>query len=86
MYLSNPFEVVVHHILIGRMTSLGYWDGILLVSALVCLVAHLTGPTVIHDTRLSGSHDFTKLLCYIVSQPSEYIEFVPKLEIVLTYE
>ena len=54
MGLGNPLEVVVHHLLIGGMASLGYWDGFPMVSALVCMVIHWTGLTV--------SHDLTKLL------------------------
>ena len=50
-----------------------------------------------HDIKLSGSHDFTKLLDIIeghnftklldsiVSQPWKNIEFVPKFVIALTY-
>ena len=36
--LGNPLEVVVHHCLIGGMVGLGYWDGFLMVSVLVCMV------------------------------------------------
>nr|CAN74791.1 hypothetical protein VITISV_033137 [Vitis vinifera] len=36
--LGNPFEVVVHHPLIGCMVSLGHQDGVTMVSALVCMV------------------------------------------------
>ena len=39
-----------------------------------------------HDIRLSGSHDFTKLLYYIVSQFWDNVEFVQKLVVTLTYE
>ena len=69
MNLGNLFEVVVHYLLIGRMTSLGRWDGVLMMSVLVCMVTHWIGPIVTHDIRLLGSHDFTKLLYCIVSQP-----------------
>ena len=40
MSLGNPLEVVVHHLLIGRMVGLGYWDGFPMVNALVCMVTH----------------------------------------------
>ena len=52
MGLGNPLEVVVHHLLIGGMVSLGYRDGFPMVSALVCMVTHWTGPTVSYDLRL----------------------------------
>ena len=51
MSLSNPLESVVHHLLIGGMTGLGYWDEFPMVSALVCMVAHWIGPMVIYDLR-----------------------------------
>ena len=41
MGLGNPIDVVVHHILIGGMASLGYRDGFLMVSALVCVWLHI---------------------------------------------
>ena len=69
MGLGNPLEVVVHHLLIGEMVGLGYWDGFPMVSALVCMVTHWTGHTVSHDLRLSSSHDSTKLLHCVLSQP-----------------
>ena len=81
MSLGNPLEVVVHHILIGGMAGLSYWDGFSMVSALVCWI----GPTVSHDLRLSSSHDLTKLFHCIVSQPRENIEFVLKLVVTLIY-
>ena len=69
MGLGNPLKIVVHHLLIGGMIGIGYQDRFLMVSALVCMITHLTGPTVSHDLRLSSSHDLTKLLHYVVSQP-----------------
>ena len=69
MGLSNPLEVVVHDLLIGGMTSLGYWDEFPMVSALVCIVTYWIGPTVSHDLRLLNNHDLTKLLHCVVSQP-----------------
>ena len=65
--LGNPLEVVMHHLLIGGMTGLGYWDEFPMVSSLVCMVTHWTGLTMSHDLRLSSSHDLTKLLHYVVS-------------------
>ena len=69
MGLGNPLEVVVQHLLIGRITSLGHRDGFPIVSALVCILTHWIRPMVSHDLRLSSSHDLTKLLHYVVSQP-----------------
>ena len=66
---GNPLKVVVHHLLIGRMGSLGSQVGFPMVSALVCMVTHWIGPTVSYDLRLSSSHDLTKLFHCIVSQP-----------------
>ena len=43
------------------MVYLDNWDGFPMVSALVCIVAHWTKPTMSHDLKLSSSHDFTKL-------------------------
>ena len=68
MGLGNSLDAIVHHLLIGGMARLGYWDGFPMVSALVCKVAHWT-PMVTHDLRLSNSNDSTKLLHFLVSQP-----------------
>ena len=73
MGLGNPLEVVVHHLLIGGMTSLNYYDEFLMESALVCMVIHWTGPMVSHNLRLSSSHDFTKFLHCVVSLNLEII-------------
>ena len=56
-------------LLIGGMAGLSYWDRFPMVSALVCMVTHWIGPTVSHNLRLSSSHNLTKLLHYVVSQP-----------------
>ena len=85
MGLGNPLEVVVHHLLIGDMVNLSYRDGFLMVSALVCMATHWTGPTVSHDWRLSSSHDLTMLLHCVISQPWDNIELVLKLAVALTY-
>ena len=74
MGLGNPLEAVVHHLVIGGMTCLGYWDGFPMVNALVCMVAHWTWSMINYDLRLSSSHDSTKLFHCIVSQPWENIE------------
>ena len=68
------------------MTGLGYQDGVPMVSALMCMPTHWTGPMVSRDIRLSSSHDFTKLLQCIVSQPWENLKLVPKLIVDLTNE
>ena len=67
MGLGNPLEVLVHHFLIRGMVGIGYWDGFPMMSALVRMNAHWIGPMVSYDLRLSSSHDFTKLLHYVVS-------------------
>ena len=69
MGLSNPLEVVVHHLLIGGMTSLSHWDEIPMVGVLVRIVMYGTKPMVSHDIRLSSSHKFINLIYCIVSQP-----------------
>ena len=58
------------------MVGLGYQDGFPMVSALVYMVTHWTRLTMSHDISLLGSHNFTKLLYYIVSQSEENIELV----------
>ena len=84
--LSNPLEVVVHYLLIRRMTSdFSYWDEFPMVSALVFMVTYWAIPIVSHDIRLSSCHDFTKLLHYVVSQPWENAKLVPKFIVTLTY-
>ena len=52
MDLGNPFEVVVHYLLIRGIVSLDYWDRFPMVSVLVCMVTHGEGHTVGHDVRL----------------------------------
>ena len=83
MGLGNPLEVLVHHILIAGMASVGYRDGFPIKSALVCIVTLCTGPTMSHDLRLSSSHDLTKLFHCVISQSCENIEFVLKLVMTL---
>ena len=85
MGLGNTLKVVVHHLLIGGITSLGYRDGFPMVSALVCMVTHWTRPMVSHELRLLLSHDLTKLFHCVVSQPWENIELMLKLAMTLTY-
>ena len=62
MDLGNPFEVVVHYLLIRGITGLDHHDEIPMVSAL-----HWT--IVSYDVKLLSYHDFTKLQCCIISQP-----------------
>ena len=62
MDLGNPFKEVVHHLLIKGMIGLSRRDGVPMVSTLMHMVTHWTRPMVNHDIRLSGNHDFTKLL------------------------
>ena len=49
MGIGNPLEVVVQHFLMGGMVGLSYQDGFPMVSTLVCMVTHWTGPTISHD-------------------------------------
>ena len=69
MGLDNTLEVVVHHLLIGGMTGLSYQDEVPMVSALVCMVTYWIRPMVSQDLRQSSSHDLTKLLHCVISQP-----------------
>ena len=69
MGLGNLLKAVVHQLLIGGMTGLGYWDGFPMVSALVCMAAHWIGLMVSYDLRLSSSHNFTNLLHCVISHP-----------------
>ena len=85
MSLGNPLEVVVHYLLIEGMIGLSYQDEFYVVSILVYMVTYWTRPTVSHDLKLSSSHDLTKLLHFVVSQPWENIEFMLKLAVTLTY-
>ena len=57
MGLGNPLEVVVHHLLIGGIAGLGYWDEFPMMSALVCVVTYWTILTMNHDTRISNCYD-----------------------------
>ena len=40
MDLDNPFEIIIHYLLIGGMTCLSLWDEIFKVSALVYMITH----------------------------------------------
>ena len=68
MDLNNLLEVVVHYLLNRGTVGLDHQDGFPMISALICMVTHWTGPKVSHDKRLSSSYDFTKLLNCVVSQ------------------
>ena len=85
MSLGNPLEVVVHHLLVRGMASFDYWDAFPMMCVLICMVTYWIGPMVIYDLRLSSSHDFTKFLHCVISQPWENIEFMLKLVVALTY-
>ena len=56
------------------------------MSAIMYMVTHWIRPTMSHDIKLLSSHDFTKLLHCIISQPRENIKLVQKLTVTLTYE
>ena len=65
--LDNLFDIVVHQFLIGGMVDLSHRVKVLMISALVGMVTHWIWVMLNHDTRLSGSHEFIKLLHCIVS-------------------
>ena len=67
MDLDNSFEIIVHYLLIRRIIILDHWDGIPIVRALMYTFTYWIRLTMSHDVRLSGSGDFTKLLCFIIS-------------------
>ena len=48
MDVGNPFEVVVHYLLIGEMTNLDHHDGVPMVSSLVCVVTYWIRPMMSH--------------------------------------
>lgn len=65
----NPkvaYHSSIYYILIGGMINLDHQDEVAMVSALMYMIIHWTGPVMGHDIRLSDGHDFTKLLYYIV--------------------
>ena len=49
----------MYYLIIGGLDSLGHWNELPMVNALVCMVTHWTRPIVGHDIKLSGGHDFT---------------------------
>ena len=57
MDLGNLVKTIVHHLLIGGMTCLGRRDRVPMVSTLVYMVTHWTGPTMNHDIRLSDNYN-----------------------------
>ena len=77
MNLSNPIENIAHHLLIKRMTCLGYWDEFPMVSVLmyVMLTEQDLQWTMTQGYQFSW---FTKLLYFMDSQPWKDIELVPK--------
>ena len=82
MGLGNPFEAIVHHLIIRGMTSLDYWDEVFMVKALVCMVTHWTRLTMSHDIRLLGSHDFVGNLGLLRSHALDLVgcmQIYPKL-------
>lgn len=48
MDLGNPFEVIVHYLLIKGMTNFSHEDEILMVNTLVYMVIHWTKPLMSH--------------------------------------
>ena len=61
---DNPIEIAVHYLIIRGMTCFDHQDKVSMVNTLMCLVTHLTRPTVNHDVRLSNYHD---LLSYYIA-------------------
>ena len=49
MDLGDLFEVIVHYLLIGEKTCLSHWDGVAIVSVLVCIITYWTKLMVSHD-------------------------------------
>ena len=49
MDLGNPFEIVVHYLLIEGIKSLSHQDKILMVSVLMYMIAYWTRPMVTHN-------------------------------------
>ena len=72
--LSNPLEVIVHYLLIGKMVGLDHQDKFPMVSALVYMATHYTGSIRSHYSRLSISHDL----------PSRFIVLSLNLERILS--
>ena len=60
MDLGNPFEVLVHQLLIGGIVGLDHRDEVPMVSVLLCMITYWTRPIV--------SYDFTKPLHCIISK------------------
>ena len=56
MGLSNPLKAIMPLPPIGGMVSLSHWDKFPMVSALACMVTHLTRPTMSYDRKLLNSH------------------------------
>ena len=56
-----------------------------MVGALVYIVTYWIRPTVNHDLRLLGSHDFTMFSYCIVYQPKKNTELMPKLVVALIW-
>ena len=83
--LSKTFKIIVHYLLIGGIVGLDYQDEVLMVSALMNIVTHWTRSMMSNDIWLSSSHDFTKLLYYIISQLWENIKLVSKFVVTLIY-
>ena len=40
MDLGNPFDAIVHHLLIRGMVGVSYWDEVPMVSTLVCMITY----------------------------------------------
>ena len=71
MDLGNLIETIVYYLLIEKMTCLGRrWDGVPMVSVIVCIAIHWTRLAMNHDVRLSDSHDL----------PSYYVAWTLNLE------
>ena len=78
MDLGCPSKTVVHYLLIGGMTCLGYWDSFPMVSVLVHVI-RIGQDLWWIMTQCYQLSWFPKLWYCMDSQPWEDIELVPKL-------
>ena len=61
MNLDNPYEVIIHYLLIGEMTFFSHQNGFPMVSTLICMITHWIGLMVDYDINYQV---VMILLCY----------------------